>query len=280
MPTSRDNARSGHQSIGRLSPERRPDPDGPLTRPQTDSDGGEPPTTRLLVSVRSRGEAEAALLGGAEWIDVKEPSRGPLGRPDPTVAEEIARSLPDDVPFSVAMGELLEETIDPARHRWPDRVDYAKAGLAGATHETDWSAGWHRIRATLPLRCQTVAVYYADELHARSPDWKAVVAAAQTWGATGILIDTYNKEQGTLFHHLDAVTLDRRIRHAQQLGLFVALAGSIPLELVPRAATLHPDLIAVRGAACQGGRTGTVTTTRVRAIRQAIHEYSADWRKE
>ncbi len=32
--------------------------------------------TRLLVSVRSAAEAEAALTGGASVIDVKEPTRG------------------------------------------------------------------------------------------------------------------------------------------------------------------------------------------------------------
>ena len=34
----------------------------------------------LLVSVRNVEEALAALEGGASLIDVKEPSRGPLGR--------------------------------------------------------------------------------------------------------------------------------------------------------------------------------------------------------
>ena len=34
---------------------------------------------RLLVSVRSADEVGAALAGGAEIVDVKEPSRGALG---------------------------------------------------------------------------------------------------------------------------------------------------------------------------------------------------------
>ena len=36
----------------------------------------------LLVSVRSLGEAQAALVAGAAVIDVKEPLRGSLGRAD------------------------------------------------------------------------------------------------------------------------------------------------------------------------------------------------------
>ena len=36
----------------------------------------------LLVSVRSADEAIAALAGGADVIDVKEPNRGALGAAD------------------------------------------------------------------------------------------------------------------------------------------------------------------------------------------------------
>ena len=37
-------------------------------------------SVNLLVSVRSRQEAAAALAGGADIIDIKEPSQGSLGR--------------------------------------------------------------------------------------------------------------------------------------------------------------------------------------------------------
>src|SRR4051812_47948913 len=39
----------------------------------------------LLVSVRSAKEVEAALAGGADIIDAKEPSRGSLGAVSPKV---------------------------------------------------------------------------------------------------------------------------------------------------------------------------------------------------
>ena len=48
--------------------------------------------TRLLVSVRSAAEAEAALSGGASVIDVKEPTRGALGRADDAVIADVVRS--------------------------------------------------------------------------------------------------------------------------------------------------------------------------------------------
>ena len=47
------------------------------------------PKTGLLVSVRSADEADAALAGGADLIDCKEPARGPLGVAEPEVVAAI-----------------------------------------------------------------------------------------------------------------------------------------------------------------------------------------------
>src|SRR5207244_7336185 len=45
--------------------------------------------TGLLVSVRSAAEAETALAGGADVVDVKEPRRGALGPADPSVWKQV-----------------------------------------------------------------------------------------------------------------------------------------------------------------------------------------------
>src|SRR5688572_22177610 len=62
----------------------------------------------LLVSVRSAEEAVAALAGGADVIDVKEPNRGPLGAADPQTIAEIVRVVRGRVPVTAAAGELLD----------------------------------------------------------------------------------------------------------------------------------------------------------------------------
>src|SRR5260221_3008307 len=47
---------------------------------------------RLLVSVRNAVEAEAALAGGCDVLDVKEPGRGAMGMADvSTIAAVLAR---------------------------------------------------------------------------------------------------------------------------------------------------------------------------------------------
>ena len=61
--------------------------------------------TQLLVSVRDACEAQDALAGGAQLIDIKEPTRGALGAWLCGVARNMARK---------AAG-LREEATDPAQ---------------------------------------------------------------------------------------------------------------------------------------------------------------------
>ena len=61
----------------------------------------------LLVSVRSVAEAQEAVAGGAAIIDVKEPSRGPLGRADADVTAAIAEAVAGRAQLTVACGELV-----------------------------------------------------------------------------------------------------------------------------------------------------------------------------
>ena len=62
----------------------------------------------LLVSVRNAVEAEVALGGGADWIDVKEPTRGALGAADPQTIQSVIQTVAGRTPVSVAVGEFQE----------------------------------------------------------------------------------------------------------------------------------------------------------------------------
>jgi len=132
---------------------------------------------RLLVSVRSVAEARSALAGGAEVIDVKEPSRGPLGRADVAVWQAIRRVVPPEVSLSVALGELPE---------WMGRplpscdafsgVSYRKLGLAGTGPE--WARTWEDLRERWRAGPSWVAVAYADWRTATAPAPDQVLDAA------------------------------------------------------------------------------------------------------
>src|SRR6516225_7472683 len=89
---------------------------------------------RLLVSVVSAQEARRALAGGADIIDVKDPTEGALGAPSPRVLSEVVRVVGGAAPVSVALGDLpnLPHTAAlAARGAAFSGADYVKVGLRG-----------------------------------------------------------------------------------------------------------------------------------------------------
>src|SRR5699024_7424313 len=137
--------------------------------------------TRLLVSVRSAEEAGSALAGGADVIDVKEPSRGALGAAEPSVWREIVRLVDGRAPVSVALGELRDFQAESADSDFASclrGVRWAKLGLAGCARLPDWGKRWRAAIGSLPEQVQSVAVIYADWRSADAPAPEAVLATA------------------------------------------------------------------------------------------------------
>jgi uncharacterized protein (UPF0264 family) len=217
---------------------------------------------KLLVSVRSAVEAHAALAGGAAIIDIKEPSRGPLGRADCSIWREVRQVVPGTVPVSVALGELNEwfdrERLALPRAAWWG-IAFRKLGLADA--EPAWCERWRKLREELGGEAvgragelgessAWVAVVYLDWEAARAPDPDAVIReAVEIEDCRGVLFDTWDKSRRT------GVDLNwkGRIARVRNAGRFVALAGSLDAEAIRRLRPLEPDIFAVRGAACQAG---------------------------
>ena len=218
---------------------------------------------RLLVSVRSAAEARAALAGGADLIDVKEPARGPLGRADARVWREVRAAVPADVPVSVALGELTEWLAAPPPR--PDEflgLSFRKLGLAGADARA--------LRELPEVRRQPgppwIAVAYSDWHAAAAPDPDAVLEAAIRDGCAGVLVDTWRK---TVACPPDD-TWRPWIASARRAGLIVAVAGGLDEHAIAARAGWEPDYFAVRGAACGGGdRVGSVDPARVARLAAA-----------
>src|SRR6202034_3964968 len=138
---------------------------------------------KLLVSVRSKAEAVAALVGGATVIDVKEPRNGSLGRANFDVWRAVRDIVPRSIPVSVALGELSDWPADHfgevPRDAWTG-LAYCKLELAGAPH--DWVDRWRDLRQRLagsgcPFPAW-VAVVYSDWQAAGAPAPEAVIDAA------------------------------------------------------------------------------------------------------
>lgn len=212
--------------------------------------------TGLLVSVRNATEAAIALSVGVDVIDVKEPTRGSLGAASADVVESVVEFVNGRATISAACGELRD--LDVAAALLPRGVALAKVALAGCADYADWRGRWRDWALALPEGTLPVAVVYADHEMARSPRWQDVVALAADNGAAFVLVDTFDKSAGTLFEHWPASVIAACAREARAAGLGLVLAGSLAGEAVARAREFEPDYVAVRGAACRGGREGTL----------------------
>ena len=214
-------------------------------------------SVQLLVSVRSAEEALAALAGGASLIDVKEPSRGPMGRADDSVTGEVVRAVAGRRPVSAALGELRTSGNLKAL---PRELSYVKFGLARCAAWRRWesSAILHYLSLiAIGKRARMILVAYADAEKAKSPPLEKVADfVCQKDRGFGLLVDTFTKKlrkgKPTLLDCIDEVTLGRLCERCHAAGVPVALAGSLGVAEVRRLVPLGPDWIGVRGAVCAG----------------------------
>jgi len=231
---------------------------------------------QLLISVRNLEEARLAAAAGADVIDVKNPARGSLGAADENELRRIVQELGPTLPLSAALGELLDTDGTAAA---PDTsslggLSYAKFGLAGCDSRPGWRCLWRDQIARFPPGVAAAAVIYADQ-GSHAPPAHQVLSAAVSCGAHVVLVDTWNKQQGHLLMHWtidDLACLSGQVRAE---GLKLALAGSLTSPVIEQILPLRPDFIAVRGAACRGGRTGPLDPQRVRQLAARVHQQVA-----
>jgi len=224
---------------------------------------------QLLISVAGPAEARAALRGGADVIDAKDPRHGALGPVPLHRLAAIRAAVAGARPLSAALGDAAsEEALARAVVAAASLgVVFVKVGFAGLTSE----ARARRLavaaqRAGADAGTQVVLVAYADWRRAVSLAPARVLVVAADAGAAGVLLDTANKG-APLFTIESPESVAGWIAAAHAGGLFAALAGGLSGPEFARARALGADVVGVRGAACVGGRTGRVSHARVAALR-------------
>jgi len=248
-------------------------------------------TPRLLVSVRDLHEARQAVAGGADWIDLKDPLRGPLGPVDARIAHEVAGVFSVSHPLSAAAGELHSWwTQDAARA--PDArasgkegtihsrssgllnvpgVRLLKLGLAGCDNTPCWQERWSVAQSEiLKAGKHLVAVAYADWREAAAPCPEHVVEHAIGTPCAYLLIDTFCKTNGTVLDCLRVDELALLLKLARKASMRTVVAGSLSIASLPHLLALPIDLVAVRGAVCTGGRGGMLRRDRIEQFQRAM----------
>lgn len=233
---------------------------------------------KLLVSVRNAEEARAAIAGGCDILDLKEPHAGSLGRASEKTWDNIVDSLVnsgiDHVPLSLALGELKEfADVEQIPARIPQQTEFLKVGLSGVSY--DWRALLSRFESHVEevngCHFQWVSVAYADFERAESPLIGEVLEHAVETSSPVFLLDTFLKDARTLFDWISINELQQIANTCATNDVQLAIAGRIGTEEFPQLKDIDFDILAVRSAVCElGQRTGPVTAQAVQSFRQAM----------
>jgi hypothetical protein len=217
---------------------------------------------QLLVSVIDEHEVAAAVAGGADLVDVKDPREGSLGAAAPDVIRRVRELTPAATPVSAAIGDFPDlpgTAALAAAGAAACGIEYVKVGLLGPRDGERARVLLHGVcraaRAQHPS-VRIMATAYADAEKIGSVPPLVLPAAAAAAGADGCMIDTAEKRGGTLFSELSAGELAEFVARCRAAGLLCALAGSLREEHLPQLAALGPDIVGFRGAVCQGDRVG------------------------
>jgi (5-formylfuran-3-yl)methyl phosphate synthase len=230
---------------------------------------------QLLVSVADRSDARAALAGGADVIDAKDPRHGALGPVSGEVLAGICAVVGRARPVSAALGDARDvgALVATAARAARCEVAFVKLGFAGVASEARARELAVAARAALGERTSLVLVGYADWARVSSLRPERVLDVARAAGASGMLLDTASKD-APLFALDPPAAVRAWIEAAHAACLFAAVAGGLRGGDFVTVAGLGADLVGVRGAACRGGRTGPVSRAAVAALRVLVRAAS------
>jgi (5-formylfuran-3-yl)methyl phosphate synthase len=229
---------------------------------------------KLLVSVVDAAEAQLAVAGGVDVVDVKNPVEGSLGAAAPGVIAQVREALPAELPLSAAIGDLpsLPGTAAlAALGAVRSGAAYVKLGLWGPSIREDAVALLRAARDAVDGDAAVVAVGYADgaRMPGRPLPPSELVAAARQAGVSGCLLDTAIKDGRGLLSWLASDALAGLVAEAHGAGLEMALAGELRAEDLPAIRATGADIAGVRSAACrEGRRTGALDPSRIARLRE------------
>lgn len=228
---------------------------------------------KLLISPSNLQEARAAIEGGADIIDVKNPKEGSLGANFPWVIKEIKSILPRGIELSATLGDLNFKpgTASLAAYGAASLgVDYIKAGFLIAEKKEAQELASKISNAVQNFDVRVVFAGYADyrEIGSISPFLLPEVASEA--GAHAVMIDTARKNRG-LLTYFKVAELEKFIHLAHGCDLKAALAGSLKMGDAKLLKNTDVDIIGVRSLVCIGDRiNGRISAKKVRKLKEFL----------
>ncbi|MDD5268904.1 MAG: (5-formylfuran-3-yl)methyl phosphate synthase [Methylococcales bacterium] len=222
--------------------------------------------TGMLASVNSMEEALLALSAGVDIIDLKQPALGALGALDMATVKQVVAEVAGRCPISATIGDLPmqpDPVFNAVKAMAETGVDYIKIGFFPGD---DWQGTLNKLSVLTGQSQALIAVLFADA----QPDLN-IIRLLKEAGFTGVMLDTRNKQNGSLTQLMAKMDIARFVTQAKAQQLLCGLAGSLRLEDIPGLMSYKADYLGFRGALCQGhNRVGELNEQSVFKIRHAI----------
>ncbi len=231
---------------------------------------------RLLVSPMNLDEARAALDGGADIIDVKNPKEGSLGANFPWAIKAVAELAAGRVPVSATIGDLEFKPGTASLAALGAAMvgaDYVKAGLLGVKTQDqamEMMDGIVRAVKDFDPRKKVVSAAYSDYARVGSLSPMLLPTVARDAGADLVMVDTAKKDGRSTFEFMSEEDLRSFISLGHKMGLEVAVAGTIGFDHLEMLKRLNPDIIGVRGVVCGGDRRSSIRPELVERLKIAV----------
>ncbi len=219
----------------------------------------------MLASVRNWEEAQIALNAHVDIIDLKQPSLGALGALEIDTIRDIVTNIDFRCPVSATIGDLpmqADTIFDAVQATAKTGVDFVKIGFFPSEN---WLSIAERLRK-LTTKYQLIAVLFADQ----NPDIQFISALKQN-GFSGVMLDTMDKQRGSLTQMMPLETLQTFVTMAKKNSLICGLAGSLRANDIATLLPFDAHYLGFRGALCaEHNRIQTVDSQALEYIRQLL----------
>ncbi len=227
----------------------------------------------MLVSPINTEEAKAAMAGGTDILDVKNPKEGSLGANFPWVIKSVAGVAAGKLPVSATIGDFDYKPGTASLAALGaafSGADYIKVGLLKIENQEqagDMLANIVRSVKEFDDKKKLVAAAYSDCARVGSISPMDLPEVAAECGADVVMVDTAVKDGKSTFEFMSESEIIEFISAGHDFGMEVAIAGTIKFEDLELLKRVAPDIIGVRGAVCGGDRSGTIKEELVRRMK-------------
>ena len=222
--------------------------------------------TGMLASVRDIKEAMLVLDAGVDIVDLKQPSQGALGALDADRVAHIVDQIKGRRPVSATVGDLPMAPAPVAsavKVMAATGVDFIKVGFFPGG---DWQKTTNELSKLTQQDIKIIAVLFAD-----TQPKVGIIESLGRAGFTGVMLDTMNKENGSLSTVMPKNEIEQFVKKIKQYRLLCGLAGSLGTSDIPELIELKPDYLGFRGAICsRQRRTEQLDINSVLNIKSAI----------